>query len=64
MKIVQSNYETGTNGMAYNLQERWCVMSLEHIVSILIKLLEDQENVKIKYKIIPDEPQKSKEETA
>lgn len=39
-------------------------MSLEHIVFILIKLLEDQENVKINYKIIPDEPQKSKEETA
>lgn len=38
-------------------------MQLEKIVSILIHLLEDQENAKITYKIIPVDGE-SKEETA
>lgn len=40
-------------------------MELERIVSILIHLLEDQENAKISYQIIPpDENKKRKKETA
>lgn len=38
-------------------------MDLEKIVSILIKLLEDQENANITYQIIPEEKSK-KEKTA
>ncbi len=36
-------------------------MNLEKIVSILISLLEDQENVKIKYQIIPEDDDTKKE---
>lgn len=40
-------------------------MDLERIVSILIRLLEDQENAKISYRIIPPDGEKErKKETA
>jgi len=34
-------------------------VNLEKIVSILIRLLEDQENAKITYRIVPAEEEKS-----
>ena len=37
-------------------------MDFEKIVAILIKLLEDQENAKITYRLIPTEEIKAKEE--
>lgn len=37
-------------------------MDIEKIVSILIHLLEDQENAKISYKIIPVIPDEEQEE--
>lgn len=39
-------------------------MNLEKIVSILIHLLEDQENAKITYQIIPDNEDDETKETA
>lgn len=40
-------------------------MDLERIVAILIRLLEDQENAKISYRIIPPDGEKErKKETA
>lgn len=36
-------------------------MNLEKIVAILIRLLEDQENAKITYQIIPDNTKKEDE---
>lgn len=39
-------------------------IDIEKIVSILIKLLEDQENAKITYQIIPDKENKPREGTA
>ena len=49
----------------HTLYQRGVKMELERIVSILIHLLEDQENAKISYRIIPpDENKKLKKETA
>lgn len=39
-------------------------MELERIVSILVQLLEDQENTKISYTITPVEKEVQKENTA
>lgn len=39
-------------------------MDLERIVAILIHLLEDQENAKISYRIIPSEDENDKKEPA
>ena len=47
----------------YNIQfiEGGMRMNLEKIVAILIRLLEDQENAKITYQIIPDNTKKEDE---
>lgn len=39
-------------------------IDIEKIVSVLIKLLEDQENAKITYQIIPGKENKPREDTA